>query len=237
MASIEFSPDFTRHSRPSLIDYTTIRTPYFMLGALVASALVIAMALVFQGETIAAWRLASENIQRFSFFIFMIAFVIGPLSRLFPALGLQQVAQERYKFSLAFITAYAVSLLCLLAPYYLPFAAPLARYMPTTTMAFVMGGASALLIMLASAHENAARLFGKMIYRFLDRLALVYFWSIFGLAAFDHLVGPSRPDAFFGFSLSLLIAGLLLRFADAFLEQHKSAIAPTIWNWRRLSLR
>jgi hypothetical protein len=103
-------------------------------------------------------------------------------------------------------------------------------------MAFIVGGAGALLVMLASVHEKAARFFGKQAYCFLDRAALVYFWSLFGFAAFDHLVGPSRPDAFFGFSLILLVVGLLVRFADAFIAQRKAV--PTIWdNPRRLSLR
>ena len=221
MALIDFTSDTVRRPRLVVLDFASIRAPYFILASLAASLLVIGAAFLLEGQTPAGWRLAAENIQRFSFFFFLAVYALGPIARLFPALELAPMVRERHKLSLGFATAFAVSLLCLLAPYNpaLGSTVSLLNRVPATMLAYVLFGLGALLVMLAGALDGVL---GKRLARFLDRSALVYFWALFGLAAVDHLMGPHRPDGFFGFSLLLLVAAVLVRFTDAFIEQRKA---------------
>lgn len=226
MALIDFTSDLPGHSRPVLQECASVRAPYFILASLVASLLVIGVAFLLNGETSYGWRFAAENIQRFSFFFFLTAFAVKPLARLFPSLGLEPIARERHKLVLGFATALAVSLLCLIAPYN-PAVGSTATFLervPATTLAYVVFGLAALVVMLAGAHDGAARYLGKWFVCLMDRCALIYFWALFGFAAADHLMGPHRPDGFFGFSLLLLIAALLLRFTDSFIAKRKAVL-------------
>lgn len=225
MALIDFTSDLPRRGRPAVLDYASLKAPYFILASLAASLLVIGTAFLIEGQTAIGWRLAAENIQRFSFFFFLPVFVVVPLARLFPALGLRPVALDRHKLVLAFATAFAVSLVCLIAPYQADSLSTLLHRVPATTFAYVLFGLGALLVMLAGAHDGAARYLGRWFVRLMDRCALIYFWALFGFAAVDHLMGPHRPDGFFGFSLILLVAALLIRFAASFAEMRKAALA------------
>jgi hypothetical protein len=45
-------------------------------------------------------------------------------------------------------------------------------------------------------------------------VSVVYFWLCYALMGLAHLSHPHRPDGFYGFSLCLMLAALLLRFAD-----------------------
>ena len=53
--------------------------------------------------------------------------------------------------------------------------------------------------------------------------AAIYFWLCYCLMALARISGPHRPDAFYGISLSLMIAALLLRYADRWLARHDAA--------------
>ena len=44
----------------------------------------------------------------------------------------------------------------------------------------------------------------------------------YSLMALAHLSGPHRPDGFYGFSLMLMIAALLMRFGERLAEH---------WSW------
>lgn len=219
MAFTDFTASLPRYTRLFLPQQSAFKARYFMLAALSASAVVAALALVSEGVTIAGWNLAAENVLRFSFFLFLVAYVAGPAARLFPSLGWRFSVSDYQKLILSFATAFGVSLLCSLAPRYLPLDTPLARTLPPTTIAFGVAGAAMLIAILVSAQRNIPGL----VRRLLDRATLVYFWSLFGLAAFDHFSGPHRPDGFYGLSLLLLVAGLLVRFADAFLNETRDA--------------
>jgi hypothetical protein len=215
MAFTDFTASLPRYTRLFLPQQSAFKARYFMLAALSGSTVVAAVALVSEGETVAGWNQAADNVLRFSFFLFLVAYVARPVARLFPSLGWRFSVSDYQKLILSFATAFGVSLLCSLAPRYLPFGAPIAHTLPSTTIAFGVAGAVMLIAILVSAQRNIP----DFVRRLLDRTVLFYFWSLFGLAAFDHFSGPHRPDGFYGLSLLLLVAGLLLRFADAFLNE------------------
>ncbi len=41
-----------------------------------------------------------------------------------------------------------------------------------------------------------------------------YFWLCYSLMGLARIYGPNQPDAFYGISLCLMLAGLFVRFAD-----------------------
>jgi hypothetical protein len=44
--------------------------------------------------------------------------------------------------------------------------------------------------------------------------ATAYFWLCYSIMALARISGPHRPDAFYGISLSLMVVGLLARYAN-----------------------
>ena len=48
------------------------------------------------------------------------------------------------------------------------------------------------------------------------RVGMATFWLAYAVTGLSHISGPHRPDIFYGFSLSLMLVALLLRFADCF---------------------
>jgi hypothetical protein len=53
----------------------------------------------------------------------------------------------------------------------------------------------------------------------------MYFWLCYALMALARISGPHRPDAYYGISLCLMVAALLLRYADHWLERRDIARA------------
>jgi hypothetical protein len=41
-----------------------------------------------------------------------------------------------------------------------------------------------------------------------------YFWLCYALMGLARIYGPHQPDGFYGVSLSLMVVGLLVRYAD-----------------------
>jgi hypothetical protein len=53
-------------------------------------------------------------------------------------------------------------------------------------------------------------------------VGMACFWLAYALTGLARISGPHRPDAFYGFSLSLMMIALLLRFADRLVARIKS---------------
>jgi hypothetical protein len=130
------------------------------------------------------------------------------------------LVREQAGQRLAFAAIYGVFLLCVTAPYFLSDA-----HMPLPTAAFSILSAGILAVMLLSAHEGTVRFFGPSAWRTMQGLAAGYFRLVFFLGNLDHMVGPHRPDRFYGFAVSVLLAALLIRFAAAFVERHNIRLA------------
>ncbi len=198
------------YDSPGAVRADTARTVLIVLFALLGSALLAAGALIVDRAGGFGWRLAAETVSRFSLVLFVAAMVVEPLARIFPAVPLRAIARERAGLVLAFAMAAIVSLVCVAAPSYLGgdrMSVPAVFYSAIT--------AAILVVMLFSAHPATKRFLGAPAWRTLQRIATSYFWLVFVLTGLDHLVGPHRPDAWFGASLLILTGAVLIRFADA----------------------
>jgi hypothetical protein len=190
----------------------TAHTGQIVLFAFLGSALLAAASVILNVSDGNGWRVAAEMVSRFSLLLFVAALVVEPLARLILTQFMQAVGRERGNLTLGFAAASAVALACLAAPSNLGgegMSAPAMAYCALTTMILV--------VMLFSGHPATIRWLGAPAWRALQRIATSYFWLVFTLAGLEHLVGPHRPDGWYGFSLLLLTAALLLRFADSFM--------------------
>jgi hypothetical protein len=193
-----------------------------LLGVL-GSALLVGTSLR-SAAGLEAWQLAAELTLRFSMLLFVIAMTVEPISRLLRAPSVRALGRERGGFMLAFGLAAATSLACVSAPYVLKIAAP----SPPALVYCAMTGLILLVLLLAS-HSATIRILGAPAWRAMQRIATAYFWIAFALIGFDHVIGPHRPDHWYGYCLLLLVAALLVRFGDTLVTHlHRSPPPPEI---------
>jgi len=179
-----------------------------LLGSLGSGLLVATSVEAVSGTT--GWQLAAELVSRFSLLLFVIAMTVESVGRLIPLHTVRALGGERAGFIFAFALSAATSLACLGAPYVLrnvALSGPVIAYCGMT--AFVLS------IMLASGHPASIPILGRPVWRAMRRVAAVYFWVAFTLIGLDHVIGPHRPDNWYGSSLLLLVAAVLIRFSDA----------------------
>jgi hypothetical protein len=166
-------------------------------------------------EGISGWQLAAELTSRFSLLLFVIAMTVEPVSRLVRVPTLQALGRERGGFMLAFGLSAAVSLACVLAPYVLRIATPSAPALVYCAMTGLI-----VAVVLLAGHPATARILGAPAWRALQRVGTAYFWVAFTLIGVDHVVGPHRPDHWYGYALLLLVVAVLVRFCDTLLVHH-----------------
>jgi hypothetical protein len=162
----------------------------------------------------AGWQATSEFVSRFSLLLFVAAMVVEPLSRFIPAL--EPIGRERSNLLLAFAGATFASIGCIAVPHFL-----FGDHLPIPAAAYCLLTSAIVTVMLFSLHPGTQRLLGAPASRAMQRIATAYFWTAFVLIGIDQSIGPHIPDAWPGFSLLLLTAAFLLRFADAFLAHHR----------------
>ena len=159
-------------------------------------------------------RLGSELAWRATFLIFFGAVTAGPLSRLIPSHALRRICGRRRQLTWGFCASFAVYLASVLVPNTL---VPMTRDGDTAGMpVFIAFSVSLILVIAYAAGEHAACFLGEKVRRALLGVGLLTFWLAYAATGLAHMSGPHRPDAFYGFSLSLMIVALLLRFADRF---------------------
>ena len=90
------------------------------------------------------------------------------------------------------------------------------------TSLFLAVGSMVTVAMALAADPARLQGLGDKARRAIAGLAAIYFWMCYSLMALAHLSGPHRPDGFYGFSLMLMIAALLMRFGERLAEH---------WSW------
>jgi len=207
------------NSFPSRLE--TSHTAQIVLLALIGSVLLAAGAIFLSKDAGFGWRDAADMTFRFSVLLFVAGMVVEPLARLAP--GMRAIGRERGSLFLAFAMVSVVSLLCVLAPSYLGI-----DQMTAPTFFYTGLTAAILIVMLFSAHPATIRYLGAPAWRTMQRIATTYFWLVFALIGIDHIVGPHRPDRWYGISLLLLTGALLIRFIDAFAARMRRLPSATI---------
>jgi len=205
MVAVDNSAFFGRVSRLKL-------TP----GPLVTGIAVVAIALVL-GAILArdfsenGFRLGSQLAWRYAFFIFFIALVADPACRMavrfFPAFRIPQKIGPRLIWG--FCASYGVYLLSVFLPNVLH---------PSlgATLMVLFGGGVALVMALTAVPRKqlGERPVWEKARRAIQGTAMAYFWLCYSIMALARISGPHRPDAFYDISLSLMLVGLLLRYAN-----------------------
>jgi len=179
--------------------------------ALGAVALVIG-AILLRGFAENGFRLGSQLAWRYTSLVFFLALVAGPACRLaarfFPNLTPPESLGRRLIWG--FCASYCVYLLSVFLPNVI-------RLSPGATLMVFFGGGVVLVMAMTAAPLK--RLGDKpvvpaKIRRVLLGAAAGYFWLCYALMGLARIYGPNRPDAFYGIILCLMVAGLLVRYAD-----------------------
>jgi hypothetical protein len=161
-------------------------------------------------------RLGSELVWRFTCLVYFAAIIAGPLARLIPSQPLRHVCEQRRQLTWGFCASFGVYVASILVPNLLTPPSLAGEGLTAGLTVFVMFGAGLTLVIAYAAGRDAALFLGKTACSVMLGVGLSYFWLAYALAGLARISGPHRPDAFYGFSLSLMIVALLLRFADRF---------------------
>lgn len=198
------------------------RLPGWAVIAL-AAALFCAGGFAAHGFSDNGLRLGSELVWRFTCVIYFAAIVAGPLARLIPSETLRHICEERRQLIWGFCASFGVYLASVLMPNTLT-PPGLDRDGVTAGMTvFVVFGALLVIVIAYAAGQQAAHFLGEKSRRAMLGVGMACFWLAYALAGLARISGPHRPDAFYGFSLSLMVIALLLRFADRLAARIKSA--------------
>jgi len=197
----------SRHLRPS----------WRWLGRLVngiwlLAALLVLVAISWRGFSENGFRMASQWAWRYTCLVFFAALVAGPLRRMmmlvFPRLAPPEYISRKLVWG--FCASYGVYLLSIFLPNVISLSAG-------ATLMVLFGGTVALVMAFTVApvaRLGRPPLIPEKFRRTLLGTASGYFWLCYSLMALARISGPHRPDVFYGISLCLMVAGLLIRYAD-----------------------
>ena len=196
------------------------RSRYFHLSGWAVVAILTALVSVggfaLRGFSDNGLRFGSELAWRFTFLVYFAAIAAGPLARLIPSQILRRICEERRQLIWGFCASFGVYLAAVLVPNTLV-PSGLDRDGVTAGMTiFVVFGAVLTLVIAYAASRRAGVFLGEMARRVMLGVGMSYFWLVYALTGLARISGPHRPNAFYGFSVSLMVIALFLRFADRF---------------------
>jgi hypothetical protein len=187
--------------------------------AAAATALLAAAAFAWHGFGDNGLRAASAIATRFASLVFFAALAAGPISRLFPGAVFRAIGAARRDVLLAFCASYALYVISVIGPHLL-----WAEGLTAGMAGFTIFSSIILAAMAGASTGWFESHLGKPAQRAILGVAAAYFWLCFVLAGIAHISGPHRPDGYYGFCLSLMVAALLLRFADSFRAHLRGAM-------------
>ena len=203
-------------------------TPKFTMAPLVGGIALVTLVLVL-GAVIAhgfaenGFRLGSRLAWRYTFFVFFAALVAPAFCRLanrfFPSFSCPE--SLAHKLIWGFCASYGVYLLSVFLP-------DVVRLSGGATLMVLFGGTVAAGMAVTAAplkRLGGKPLIGERTRRAILSTAIVYFWSCYSLMALARISGPHRPDAFYDISLLLMMAALLLCYADRWFARRDQTAA------------
>ena len=193
-----------------------------LIGA--AAALLALFGFAVRGFSDNGFRFGSELAWRFTCLVYFAAVIAGPVMRLAPFRVLRRLCRERRQLVWGFCAGFGVYLASLVIPNTFPVPDRDGLTAAMTIFAFFAG----LLILVIAYCETkpAAQFLGERISRTLVQVGMATFWLAYAAAGLSYISGPHRPDMFYGFSLSLMVIALLLRFADCLTTRLKALRQP-----------
>ena len=151
---------------------------------------------------------------RFASFVFLAAMLSGSLGRLFKGPLFDWLRDEQRDMMLAFAASYGVYIAAIIGGGIFT-----GTSTPAGELFFCLFSTVVLLVVFTASLRSSRPIFGTAGRRVMLGVANVYFWLSYALMAIAHLAGPHRPDGYYGLFLSLALAALLVRFADAFVQK------------------
>jgi hypothetical protein len=209
----------------------------FTFDPLVTGIAVVGVALVL-GAILArdfsenGFRLGSQLAWRYASFIFFAVLVADPACRMaarfFP--HFQPPAKIGSRLTWGFCASYGVYLLSVFLPNVLH---------PSlgATLMVLFGGGVVLVMALTAVplrRFNGPR--WEKARRALSGTAIAYFWLCYSIMALARISGPHRPDAFYDISLSLMLVGLLVRYANRWFPDQALKPDQKVSNLRHSSI-
>lgn len=175
------------------------------------------LGLAARGVTENGLRFSTGLVWRFTCFAYFAVIIAEPLARLIPWQRLRRFCENRRQLIWGFCASFAAYMaglyMCGL------FAFPGRSGVMASVSGWDIFGAGLVLLISAAASPRVALFLGQKACGIVLSGGLFCFWLAYALTGLEHIVGPHRPDAFYGVSLILMIAALLLRFADHFAAQ------------------
>ncbi|HEY4125063.1 MAG TPA: hypothetical protein VGM36_10645, partial [Rhizomicrobium sp.] len=180
-------------------------------GGLFGGICAAAVPLSLLGHGYEGWLLATRTTDEFAGLLLFIAFVSGPLARLFPHSFTAEQQLDRRRLSLGFAAAYAVYLLASTHAATADGQRLAAPQLFSAAFQFCM-----LAVMIATSDLWPAM--GNAIWRRMHIATLWFFWLAYTFAYIAHFTGPHIPDSSYGAGLAFLVAALFIRHAAALKE-------------------
>jgi hypothetical protein len=180
----------------------------------IAATLLSAGGWAARGFTENGLRLGSEFAWRFTFLIYFLAIVAGPLGRLVPSPFLRRLGQKRCQLIWGFCASLGVYLLGVLLPNLLVPTGPDEEGLTGGMTMFVLFGAALSGVIAFAASRRAALFLGEKARGTVLGVGLSTMWLVYVLSGLAQGIGPQRHGLFYGASLGLMTAALLLGLAD-----------------------
>lgn len=197
-----------------------IRLDPLAAGIAISAAVLVMGAIVLRDFTENGFRLGSQLAWRYTSFVFFVALAAGPALRLVGRTLPTFVPPRNHDLRLVrgFCASYGIYLVSVFLPNVI-------RLSAGAVLMLLFGGTVALA--MAATTAPVGRLVGGKTRRVVFGVAAVYFWLCYALMALARLSGPHRPDVFYDISLGLMIAVLLLCYADRWLARNTATPVKT----------
>jgi len=194
-----------------------------LVGGIAAGSLLLVLgAILIRGFSENGFRLGSQLAWRYGCFIFFMALVGGPLARIATRLVPRMSFPDSLgrKLVWGFCASYGIYLLSVFIPNAIKPSAG------ATLMVLFGGGVALIMAVTAAPLARLGRppLIPNKIRRVLLGVCAIYFWLCYSLMALARIYGPHRPDEYYGISICLMVAGLLVRYADRWLVLKEQTI-------------
>jgi hypothetical protein len=195
---------------------TRSRVPLWGLIAL-AAGLISLGGFAVHGFDENGLRFGNQLAWRFACLVYFAAIIAGPVTRIIPWERLRRAGEDRRQLTWGFCASFGVFLASLIVPNTLTPPSFDHEGLTFGMALFVICGAvlAAMVAYVASPQPNL----GEQSRKTILGVGMAYFWLAYTLTGLSHLSGPHRPDGFYGFSLMLMLAALLVRFADRFVTK------------------
>ncbi len=207
------------------------------LDPLVAGIPTVAIALVL-GAILArdfsenGFRLGSQFAWRYASLVFFAALVAEPACRMASHFFAHFQTPEKIgpRLIWGFCASYGVYLLSIFLPN------ALHPSLGATMMVLFGGGVVLVMALTAVPLRGLHGIRWEKARRALSGTAMVYFWLCYCVMALARISGPHRPDAFYDISLSLMLVGLLVRYANRWFPEQPPQPDPKVSNLRHSSV-